>query len=1172
MIHQTNYHRWDSDISIIQGKSRQDLIKESKRILQFLSENPSVELKDLAYTLNCPLRESAEYRLCIVSNSLEELEKKLTFSLQRLQDTSCKSIKDRSGIYFSEERLSQEGTLAFLFPGEGSQYVNMLSDLCLHFPEVRACFDRGDRVFLEDNALPLPSQVLFPPPLAQYSPDTLSEEDLWQIDLAMTAVFNADHAIYNLLNSLEIQPQTMIGHSTGEFCALMASGAAPVKDENQLIGYCLALRSIYQNSMKELIPEAKFITVGGADPAVVNTSIEESNGKLTIAMDNCPNQIILCGSEAAINRALDDLQGKGAICSPLPFERAYHTPLYQPICEKLWEFFQNIRIVPSDKVLYSCATAQPYPQDPGEIRRLAIDQWARPIRFRETIEATFEAGVRIFVEVGPKDNLTGFVNDILGKRRYLAVPANVPYRSGITQLNHLIGLLAAHGVPMRLEHLYARRAPQRLTFKKSLESSKKTGKLGAFLTLSNALPKLVLEQGHWKPPSHAPTPSETAPTTSSGLEKPAQIQESPAIEAGEEPLQQDGSRSKIMQEYLQTMERFLKMQHEIMAAFLDRTDTISSEPSVLQQSDIPKVQPEEEVKYQKSPSSIEPFGLIVSSLIPGREVVATCRLDLDEDLFLLHHTIGVNLSTRDSTLHGLPIIPLTMSAEIMVQVASLLSPGKKVIAMKDVRTHRRIEVTGGQPTTLRIIAKRRDSKTREETEVKVINDADAEGSRPNGGTVYVEGLIIFGNEYPSPPRIDLPSFNSTGPYSLNPEEYYTELMFHGPSFRGVKSIDQIDENGVEGTLKVPPHTDLFRSHQNPNFLIDPVLLDAAGQLVGFWAPEHLSTGFVVSNIGFKALHIYGPFIRRSDQLKGCVQINLLDDGHLDANISVLDSAGRLLFQFVAWKGWRFFDSTHEFVKFGLSPCNTALSIPWPSITDLPSHSRFYGCRCSENGGEVWHKILAHIILSRREREIWLRLTGAEKRRREWLLGRLVAKDAVRLFLKEKYGMKSCPADIEIFNDEYGRPIVEGDLINELGCRLSISIVHWGKGSAAVAGECAGHEGVGIDVELLERSQEGLEEIAFTAEERTHLSAVPLSRRKEWLLRLWCSKEAVAKALGRGMVGNPRNLVVQDVDVETSSVTVRIAGELAQKLSDYADKSLTAYTGSDETVVFATSLV
>jgi phosphopantetheine--protein transferase-like protein len=725
---------------------------------------------------------------------------------------------------------------------------------------------------------------------------------------------------------------------------------------------------------------------------------------------------------------------------------------------------------------------------------------------------------------------------------------------------------------MRLDHLYARRAPQRLTFEKSPENSKKSGKRADVLTLSNALPKLALERDHGKAPSHAPTPSEMGPATSSGREKPAQIQETPAIEPGAKPLQQDGSRSKIMQEYLQTMERFLKMQGEVTAAFLDRTGAISSGPSPLQQSNIAKTQPEEEVQHRESLSSGGPFGITVSSLVPGREVVARCRLDLSEHIFLLDYTFGRDLSLRDDTLHGLSVAPLTMSTEIMAQVASLLSPGKKIIALKEVRAHRQIEVEEGQPTILEITARRRDSKTREEIEVSVMLADGAEGSRPCGKTLYLEGLMIFGNEYPYPPRIDLPSFNSTRPYSLSPEEFYTKLMFHGPSFRGVKSIDQIGENGVEGTLKVSPDTGLLRSHKNPNFLIDPVLLDAAGQLVAFWAAEYLDTGFVTSPVGFKALHIYGPLIRRSDPLKCYAQINLPDDGHLDVDICALDPAGQLLFQFVAWKDRRFFDSTRKFVEFALSPCNTALSTPWDSITHLPSSFRLHGCRCFESRGEDWQKIVAHIILSRRERELWLRLTGAEKRRMEWLLGRLVGKDAVRLFLREKYGMKSCPADIEIFNDEYGRPVVGGDLINELDCRLSISIAHWGKGSAAVAGECAGHEGVGIDVEPLNRNHEGLEEIAFTAEEGTHLSAVPLSRKKEWLLRLWCSKEAVAKALGRGMVGNPRNLFVQDVDVKTGSVTVRIAGELAQKLSDYADKSFTAYTGSDETVVFATSLV
>src|SRR5206468_1446228 len=81
---------------------------------------------------------------------------------------------------------------------------------------------------------------------------------------------------------------------------------------------------------------------------------------------------------------------------------------------------------------------------------------------RQTVEAMYADGVRLFVEVGPRGNLTAFLDDILRGRPYIGVPANVTHRSGITQLNHLIGLLAAHGISMSLEPLYARRAPHRL--------------------------------------------------------------------------------------------------------------------------------------------------------------------------------------------------------------------------------------------------------------------------------------------------------------------------------------------------------------------------------------------------------------------------------------------------------------------------------------------------------------------------------------------------------------------------------------------------------------------------------------------------------------------------------------------------------------------------------------
>jgi acyl transferase domain-containing protein len=91
-----------------------------------------------------------------------------------------------------------------------------------------------------------------------------------------------------------------------------------------------------------------------------------------------------------------------------------------------------------------------------------IDQWTQPIRFRETIEAMHADGVRVFLEVGPRGNLTGFVDDILAGREYAAIPCDLPSRSGLVQLLHALAQLAAHGVPANLQPLYARRAPVRL--------------------------------------------------------------------------------------------------------------------------------------------------------------------------------------------------------------------------------------------------------------------------------------------------------------------------------------------------------------------------------------------------------------------------------------------------------------------------------------------------------------------------------------------------------------------------------------------------------------------------------------------------------------------------------------------------------------------------------------
>ena len=133
------------------------------------------------------------------------------------------------------------------------------------------------------------------------------------------------------------------------------------------------------------------------------------------------------------------------------------------------------------------------PPDPVEIRRLAAEQWTGTVRFQETIEAMYDAGVRIFLEIGPRSNLTSFVQDTLRKKPHLSVASNTHHRSGMTQLNHCLGLLVTHCVSMQLAPLYTRRTIRKVDFKKTSELDSRQKPAKETVALSLGLPMIRLE-------------------------------------------------------------------------------------------------------------------------------------------------------------------------------------------------------------------------------------------------------------------------------------------------------------------------------------------------------------------------------------------------------------------------------------------------------------------------------------------------------------------------------------------------------------------------------------------------------------------------------------------------------------------------------------------------------
>src|SRR5262245_30943762 len=124
--------RWESEVLVLRGDDRAELRRRVQMLADFLARTPTVELKDLAFTLNTTLAPGGS-RLAIVAESVADLQARLGRAAERLADPRCRSIKDSRGSYFFEEPLHPRGKLALLFPGEGSQYLNMLADLLPHF-------------------------------------------------------------------------------------------------------------------------------------------------------------------------------------------------------------------------------------------------------------------------------------------------------------------------------------------------------------------------------------------------------------------------------------------------------------------------------------------------------------------------------------------------------------------------------------------------------------------------------------------------------------------------------------------------------------------------------------------------------------------------------------------------------------------------------------------------------------------------------------------------------------------------------------------------------------------------------------------------------------------------------------------------------------------------------
>jgi len=1154
---------WPTEVLVLEAPSRIELARAAGALADYLARRPDVALVDLAYTLGVVRRRPGPAaRLAIVAASVEEAARKLVHARTRLEAPDARRIRDVSGIYFAETPLGGEGRVAFLFPGEGSQYPGMLGELCLHFPEVRRWFDLMDAAFVGHPRGFRPSQVVFPPPGAEPDP-AAADARLWRMDAGAEVVFAASQGLHALLTALALRPDAVVGHSTGEYSALLAAGALRPADDQALREHVRELNGIYETlAARRAIPEGVLLTVAHADPAAVARVLAEAGEDVFLAMDNCPHQLVLCATAAVAPTVRAALARAGALCGTLPFARAYHTPRFAPVAEALRAFYAGLPLAPPRVPLYSCVTAARYPETADGVRELALAQWARPVRFRETVEAMWEAGVRLFVEVGPRNTLTAFVDDILRGRPHLAVAADVPGRSGLTQLNHLVAQLVVHGVPLALDRLYARRTPRALALDASTDAPPRPA--GARLALGlgpmRLAPEVVAALRRARPGAEridragpdggsdrdtaaavAPTATPAAAPAGGPVCRPA-----PALDAAGAPAPVPGAvdgRHAAVRAFLGTMRQFLETQEAVLGAALARTGARAGPAGPAR----PRLE-----RRARAAGPLPLLGTVVR-VEEGRTLVAERVVDLEEDRYLRDHTLGGCVSAVDPTLLGLPVMPLTMSLELLGEAALALD-GRQLVGLRQVRAHRWIAFDEGR-LALRVTARRLSADT---IHVEAREAATAPPSPP-----LVEAIAVVADTWPTPPAVGPFALRNARPSRWTPERLYAEGMFHGPSLRGVASVDRWGEDGMEATLVALPVEGLLRSDPAPCFVTDPVLLDAAGQVIGYWAAEHLPTGFNVFPYAVEALDLYGPPLAPPARATCRARIALVGDALMRSDIDVIAPDGRLHARLTGW--WdRRFELPPGFYRARIAPCEAFVSEPWAPARAAGEDAEG-GCvredleTCLAAGQGIWERVLAHLVLGPAERAAWHARTQGGRARTTWLLGRVAAKDAVRRLLERRYGLRVAPADVEIDADPQGRPVVRGAWAARLARVPAVSIAHIQGLAVAVA---VPDGAVGVDVERLDRVRDDFGALALGEAERASVAALRPVDSREWELRCWCAKEAVGKALGRGLGADPSRLVVERLD-PGGRVGIRV------REAEPAEVAW-ATTGRDDAVVWAVS--
>ena len=392
-------------------------------------------LREAAALARTAFKTEDPHRLVVVVERESDLSA-LLVKCREAVDAKGSPSKPRPGIFAGNGPAA--AGLAMLFPGQGSQYAGMLRELACVFPQVQEALARAD-----DDASSRLSDRIYPFPAFNDAERAAHETALRATEVAQPAIGALSLGLLRVLDHFGVRPSAVAGHSFGELTALCAAGRI---DEASFV-------SLARERGRLMAAEG-----GGAMLAVMTTrgvvdEVLRAEGiEVVVANANAPRQFVLSGSVEAIERAANAFASRKVSARALAVSSAFHSRAVAGASEPFLNALRNVEIAQGSLPVYANTTAAAYPADADAARVLLAGQIARPVEFMAEIEAMAEAGIGVFLEVGPDAKLSGLVRSILEGRpvRAIAVDASRGARGNLTDLASALAELAALGYPVAL--------------------------------------------------------------------------------------------------------------------------------------------------------------------------------------------------------------------------------------------------------------------------------------------------------------------------------------------------------------------------------------------------------------------------------------------------------------------------------------------------------------------------------------------------------------------------------------------------------------------------------------------------------------------------------------------------------------------------------------------------